>query len=494
MTVTDERIPAQFARGAVLLGAATARETQTEIGATSQVEAVTASVAPAVTPTIAEPVTPTVTPAVADSVDDVAESVAPERDAEPRNVEPVAKDAEPQKPALRGLGAIIYARAQAREMRRNGRAERRNRARITRAEAEAIRRNGSAGTATRGGILGWLRDLPTHTLGIGVTVGWLMALAGSAVGQLAWWSSQFPWWIACLFALTFEAIMIGAGARARARRVKGRPAAALRIVALGAAAMAAIMQLVHLGDPATRIVIADDYVITGSPALGWAFFAFTVAGFAVHELSEAAAINDRLREQGIAKPLGKRWIFLRHAIRARLMLIDRPDLSVDDAWRLTAKASGDSRPGYRAGWAAGRAYGWITAAMSRVSVPAADEPAERVTVVEPAREAPKAATAPGREVSAEDDAERTMPALRAVPETAEGERAPQGKGGRRGVKREALEWIKGELAAHRTPSKAEIMERFEIRAGSMRAYLSQWQASGDLPAAIVEQIKTAPAA
>lgn len=490
MTVTDERIPAQWARGAVLLGAATTRETQTANGEMTQAKAVTPivapDVAPVVTPTIAEPVTPTVTPAVADSAGDVAESVTPERDAEPRN-------AEPQKPVLRGLGAIIYARAQAREMRRNGRAERRNRARITRAEAKAIRCAGSAGTATRGGILGWLRDLPTHTLGIGVTVGWLMALAGSAVGQLAWWSSEFPWWIACLFALTFEAIMIGAGARARARRIQGRPAFTLRLVALGAAAMAAIMQLVHLGDPATRIVIADDYVITGSSTLGWAFFGFTVAGFAVHELSEAAAINDRLREQGIAKPLGKRWIFLRHAIRARLMLIDRPDLSVDDAWRLTAKTSGDSRPGYRAGWAAGRAYGWMTAAMSRVSVPTADEPAERVTVVEPAREAPKAATAPGREVSAEDDAERTMPALRAVPETAEGERAPQGKG-RRGVKREALEWIKAELAAHRTPSKREIMERFGIQAGSMRAYLSQWQASGDLPAAIVEQIKSASAA
>src|SRR5690606_7291222 len=200
MTVTDERIPAQWARGAVLLGAATTRETQTANGEMPQGKAVTPivapDVAPVVTPTIAEPVTPTVTPAVADSAGDVAESVTPERDAEPRN-------AEPQKPVLRGLGAIIYARAQAREMRRNGRAERRNRARITRAEAKAIRCAGSAGTATRGGILGWLRDLPTHTLGIGVTVGWLMALAGSAVGQLAWWSSEFPWWIACLFALTF---------------------------------------------------------------------------------------------------------------------------------------------------------------------------------------------------------------------------------------------------------------------------------------------------
>src|SRR5690606_22782554 len=200
MTVTDERIPAQWARGAVLLGAATTRETQTANGEMTQAKAVTPivapDVAPVVTPTIAEPVTPTVTPAVADSAGDVAESVTPERDAEPRN-------AEPQKPVLRGLGAIIYARAQAREMRRNGRAERRNRARITRAEAKAIRCAGSAGTATRGGILGWLRDLPTHTLGIGVTVGWLMALAGSAVGQLAWWSSEFPWWIACLFALTF---------------------------------------------------------------------------------------------------------------------------------------------------------------------------------------------------------------------------------------------------------------------------------------------------
>lgn len=505
MTVTDERIPAQWARGAVLLGAATARETQTANGEMPQVKAVTPIVAPDVTADVAPVVTPNVAGGasdVADSVtgeaDDVApDGVAPERNTEPRNAGPVAKDAEPQKPALRGLGAIIYARAQAREMRRNGRAERRNRARITRAEAKAIRRNGSAGTATRGGILGWLRDLPTHTLGIGVTVGWLMALAGSAVGQLAWWSSQFPWWIACLFALTFEAIMIGAGARARARRVKGRPAAALRIVALGAAAMAAIMQLVHLGDPATRIVIANDYVITGSPALGWAFFAFTVAGFAVHELSEAAAINDRLREQGIAKPLGKRWIFLRHAIRARLMLIDRPDLSVDDAWRLTARTSGDSRPGYRAGWAAGRAYGWMTAVVGRASVSVDDEPTGRTTVATPTRETapkPETAPAPRREVPAEDDAERTMPALRAVPETAEGKSAPQGKRGRRGVKREALEWIKAELAAHRTPSKAAIMRRFEIRDGSMRAYLSQWQASGDLPAAIVEQIKAASAA
>jgi hypothetical protein len=502
MTVTDERIPAQCARGAVLLGAATARETQTEIGAMSQVRAVTPAVADSADD-VAEPVTPTVTPAVADSADDVAEPVAPERDAEPRN-------AEQQKPVLRGLGAIIYARAQAREMRRNGRAERRNRARISRADAKAVRRNGSAGPATRGGILGWLRDLPTHALGIGVTVGWLMALAGSAVGQLAWWSSEFPWWIACLFALTFEAIMVGAGARARARRVKGRPAATLRMVSLGAAAMAAVMQVVHLGDPTTKINLFG-HVITGSPALGWAFFGFTVAGFAVHELSEAAAINDRLREQGIAKPLGKRWFFLRHAIRARLLLIDQPHMSVDEAWRLTARRSdGTESGGYRAGFAAGRAarvryglgfaagraYGWMTAVVGRASVSVDDEPTGRTTVATPARETapkPETAPAPRREVSAEDDAERTMPALRAVSESAS-EAAPQGKSGRRGVKREALEWVRGEVAAHRTPSKAAIMERFGIQAGSMRAYLSQWQASGDLPAAIVEQIKTAPAA
>lgn len=181
------------------------------------------------------------------------------------------------------------------------------------------------------------RALPGRLLAGGVGLGWLMALVGSAVGQLTWWATQFPLWLAAAFALAFEAIMIGAGRRARDRRMKHRPAGALRLVAWSAAAVAAALNWVHLSNPRTHVSVFDED-LAGSPALGAAFALFTAAGFLVHELAENAAVNDALRDAGIIQPLGKRWLFVAHAIRARLKLIDQPALTVDEAWELTRRS------------------------------------------------------------------------------------------------------------------------------------------------------------
>lgn len=236
-----------------------------------------------------------------------------------------------------------------------------------------------------------VRRIPGRILGAGVSIGWLMALIGSGVGQLAWWSSQFPLWLAGAFAVAFEAIMIGAGRKARERRMRRRPALSLRLVALSAAITGAALNWFHLSDPRT-VISAFGSTIVGSLQLGAAFALFTAAGFLVHELAENAAVNDALRDHDYIHPLGARWLFILSAVRTKLLMIDQPQLSTEQAWQQVRRPRRPRRTA-RAAFAVGRASARTRPKQQQAAKDEADaEPVAAETssapAAEPARSSP----------------------------------------------------------------------------------------------------------
>lgn len=223
------------------------------------------------------------------------------------------------------LGRQHRANAQARHERRQQARDRRTGRRTATAEAQT-------------GPGAWIRALPGRLQEGGVQIGYAMALAGSGVGQVSWWGAQFPLLIASSFALSFEAIMIGASRRARRLRRKGHSALGLRLIAWSAAAFGAGLNWFHLRDPHTVLTIWGQ-TIHGSPALGAAFAAFTALGFLTHEVSTSSDVRQELIANGYLRPLGlKRWLppFTKRAWQARLLLIENPALSVEEAWAQAA--------------------------------------------------------------------------------------------------------------------------------------------------------------
>ena len=301
-----------------------------------------------------------------------------------------------------------------------------------------------------GRAVGWLRRGLDALQANGVKVGYVMALAGSAVGQIAWWGSLFPVYIAAVFCFTYEAIMVGASKKATLRRMQGRSATALRLVSLGAAAAATWMNYTHMGSPDT-VIQAFGVELRGSSELGLAFALMSAGGFLVHELATNADVNDRLRDTGQLKPIGlSRWIFhTRHALRTKLLLLDRPDLTLAQAWELTREGDATDKLHTEA-LKAEKAAEKANAAATTQEIPVVtDEPVKNA----PAKPKAKAAAKPKRSSA------------------------------------EVLTWVQSELSAGRTPSRAEIKERFGMESASLRTYLSRWKSSGQITEAQYEAIK-----
>lgn len=308
-------------------------------------------------------------------------------------------------------------------------------------------RNTTQGARRSGRSFGWLRTLLDALQANGVKVGYVMALAGSAVGQIAWWGSMFPIYVAAAFCFTYEAIMVGASKKATLRRMQGRSASALRFVSVGAAAAATWMNFTHMGSTDTVIrVFGID--LHGDPSLGIAFALMSAGGFLVHELATNADVNDRLRDTGQLKPIGlSRWIFhTRHSFRAKVLLLDRPDLSLAQAWEMT-----------RDGDATDQLHTEALKAEQAAELVIAEAVTEEIPAVpadEPRKPASKPKAAKPRNASAE-----------------------------------ALAWVQSELAAGRTPSRNAIKSRFGLESASLRTYLSRWKSNGQITEAQFEGIK-----
>lgn len=312
-----------------------------------------------------------------------------------------------------------------------------------------------------------------------------LGIAGAVLGQTMWWSStlKLPPYLAIAFSAAIEAMMISADQIAMDRRRSGRPAASLRILSWVLAAVSAGMLYTHFSRPGVVATMFGE-PIYGGPGVGAAFAALTTGAFVFHTFAGNARVNDTLRDKGLIKPLGgARWLhYPQHALRAKRMLIDRPHLSVEQAWEATRaprRATTSARGAYRLG-VLRTLLVWLP--YMRVN-PTAAVPAQTEQTPTAPQEQEQQQEQEEREdspvVPDEDDTERTIPALRAVGSTAtprsssadRPKRATRKAQGVRASREEYIALARRYFAAH--PEEPITVSRVEKAAGCSRATASQ---------------------
>lgn len=173
-------------------------------------------------------------------------------------------------------------------------------AQFTEPDAERPERGEGSGWLSR--VSGWLSARWNGAVGNMADVAFATGLLGSGLGQLSYWSTLFPFWLAMSFALTFELAMVGISRRVRNRRINELPAGALHAIGWGAALGAAGWNLVHLSDPS--VVVRFDLInggaplFQGGPVVGASFATLAMLGFLIHEQSEKYHVEDALARKG----------------------------------------------------------------------------------------------------------------------------------------------------------------------------------------------------
>lgn len=148
----------------------------------------------------------------------------------------------------------------------------------------------------------WVSESKNAVVGNMASAAFVTGLLGSGLGQLSYWTTKFPFWLAISFALTFELAMVGISRRVRIRKINELPAGALHFIGWMAALGAAGWNLIHLSDP-TVVVRFDEInggapLFHGGPVVGASFATLAMLGFLIHEQSEKYHVEDALARKG----------------------------------------------------------------------------------------------------------------------------------------------------------------------------------------------------
>lgn len=149
---------------------------------------------------------------------------------------------------------------------------------------------------------GWISGRWNAAIGSMASAAFVMGLFGSGLGQLSYWSTKFPFWLAMCFAMTFELAMVGIARRVRQRKIAELPAGAMHFIGWCAAMGAAGWNFIHLSDPnvVVRFALINDGapLFHGGPVVGASFGTIALLGFLIHEQSEKYHVEDALARKG----------------------------------------------------------------------------------------------------------------------------------------------------------------------------------------------------